>query len=49
MVLGYEEAYFSKGHSDSKSKYSEDYIMKMPDFLVDTIFVDFAGKVFQQT
>ena len=30
-------------------KYSEDDIIKMLEFLVDNIFVVFAGKVFQQT
>ena len=38
-----------KEHSDSKSMYSEDDIIKMLEFLVDNIFVVFAGKVFQQT
>ena len=47
LVLGHEESYFVKEHSDSKHKYSEDDIIKMLEFLVD-IFVDFAGKVFQQ-
>ena len=49
LVSGHEETYFVKEHSDSKSKYSEDYIIKMLEFLVDNIFVVFAGKVFQQT
>ena len=49
LVLGHEETYFVKEHSDSKSKYSEDDIIKMLEFLVDNIFVVFAGKVFQQT
>ena len=31
-----------------KNKYSEDDIIKMLEFLADTIFVVFAGKVFQQ-
>ena len=44
LVLGHEETYFVKEHSDSK--YSEDDIIKMLKFLVDNIF---AGKVFQQT
>ena len=48
LVLGHEESYFVKEHSDSKHKYSEDDIIKMLDFLVDNIFVVFAGKVFQQ-
>ena len=49
LVLGHEEAYFVKEYSDSKNKYSEDDIIKMLEFLVDNIFVFFAGKVFQQT
>ena len=47
LVLGHEESYFVKEHSDSKHKYSEDDIIKVLEFLVD-IFVVFAGKVFQQ-
>ena len=39
LVLGHEESYFVKEHSDSKNKYSEDDITKMPDFLVDNILV----------
>ena len=49
MVLGHEETYFVKEHSYSKNKYSEDDIIKMLEFLVDIIFVAFAGKVFQRT
>ena len=37
-----------KEHSDSKSKYNEENIIKMLECLVDKIFVVFAGKVFQQ-
>ena len=48
LVFGHEESYFVKEHSDSKHKYSEDDIIKMLEFLVDNIFVVFAGKVFQQ-
>ena len=49
LVLGHEETYFVKEHSDSKSKYSEDDIIKMLEFLVDNIFVVFAGEVFRRT
>ena len=49
LVLGHEETYFVKEHSDSKNKCSEDDIIKMLEFLVDNLFVVFAGKVFQQT
>ena len=48
MVLGREGPYFVKKHSDSKNKYTEEDIIKMLEFLVDNIFVVFAGKVFQQ-
>ena len=34
---------------DFKHNYSEDDIIKMLEFLVDNIYVDFVGKVFQQT
>ena len=37
-----------KKHSDSKNKYTEEDIIKMLEFLVDNIFVVFAGEVFQQ-
>ena len=47
-VLGREGAYFAKEQSDSKSKYIEEDIIRMLDFLIDNIFVVFAGKVFQQ-
>ena len=46
---GHEETYFVTEHSDSKNKYSEDYIIKMLEFLVVNIFVFFAGRVFKQT
>ena len=40
--------YFVREHSDSKSKYTEEDIIRMLGFLVGNIFVVFAGKVFQQ-
>ena len=48
LVLGREGPYFVKEHSDSKNKYTDEDIVKMLEFLVDNIFVVFAGKVFQQ-
>ena len=48
LVLGRETPYFVKEHSDSKNKYTEEDIINMLEFLVDNIFVVFAGKVFQQ-
>ena len=47
LVLGREGPYFVSEHSDSKSKYTEEDIVRMLEFLVDNIFVVFAGKVFQ--
>ena len=44
LVLGHEETYFVKEHSNSKNKYSEDDIIKMLEFLVDNIFVVFCRK-----
>ena len=48
LVLGREGPYFVREHSDSKSKYTEEDIIRMLEFIVDNIFVVFAGKVFQQ-
>ena len=48
MALGREGPYFVKKYSDSKNKYPEEDIIRMLEFLVDSIFVVFAGKVFQQ-
>ena len=48
LVLGREGPYFVRERSDSKSKYNEDDIIRMLEFLVDNIFVVFAGMVFQQ-
>ena len=47
--MGYEKSYFVKLHTDSKQKYSEVDIVRMLDFLIDNIFVEFGGLVFQQT
>ena len=46
LVLEHEGPYFVKEHSDSKNKYTEEDIIKMLEFLVDNIFVVFAGKAF---
>ena len=46
MVLGREGPYFVKEHSESK--YTEEDINKMLEFLIDNILVVFLGKVSQQ-
>ena len=43
LVLGCEEPYCVKEHSDLKNKYTEDDIINMPEFLVDNIFVVKGG------
>ena len=48
LVLGREGPYFVREHFDSKSRYTEEDIIRMLEFLVDNIFVVFAGKFFQQ-
>ena len=48
LVLGREGPYFVRGHSNSKSKYTEEDIIRMLKFLVDNIFVVFAWNVFEQ-
>ena len=48
LVLGHEGPYIVREHSDSTSKYTEEDIIRMLEFLVDNIFVVFAGKVFKQ-
>ena len=40
--------YFAEEYSDLKSKYTEDDIINLLEFLVDNIVVLFGGKVFQQ-
>ena len=47
LVLGRKEPYFVKEHSDSNSKYTEEDIINMLEFLVHNIVVIFAGKVLQ--
>ena len=41
--------YFVKEHSDAKQKYTEQDIVGMLEFLIDNIFVEFGGLIFQQT
>jgi hypothetical protein len=48
-VLRREKCYFVKDHSDSTKKFSETDITNMLEVLIDSIFVFFGGRVFQQT
>jgi len=42
-------AYFVINHTNSKTKYTEDDIVNMINFLIDNIFIEFGGRIFQQT
>jgi hypothetical protein len=48
-VLGKQDAYFVRHHSDSPYKYYEADIKGMLAFLVDNIYVVFGDQVFQQS
>jgi len=47
VVHGFK-AYFVKNYTNSKTKYTEDDIVNMINFLIDNIFI-FGGRIFQQT
>ena len=36
-------------HSDAPQKYSDADVIKMLEYLIDNIFVEFCGRIFQQT
>ena len=38
-----------KNYSKSDKKYTEDEIVNMMEFLIDNLFVQFGGRVFQHT
>ena len=48
IVVGYNSTYFVKDHSNGKHKYTENDIIRMIDFLIDNIFVECGGEIFQQ-
>jgi hypothetical protein len=49
LVIGKQDTYFVKHHSDSPYKYSEADIKSMLGFVVDNIYVVFEDQVFQQS
>ena len=49
IVVKYNTAYFVKGDSDAPYKYTEIDVVNMVNFLIDNIFVEFGGRIFQQT
>ena len=48
IVITRQLGYFSN-NIDAKSKYTDVEVIKMLNFLIDNIFVKFAGKTFRQT
>ena len=48
IVITNTSSYFVKYHSDAKHKYTEDDIVNMLDYLIDNIFVEFGGEMYQQ-
>ena len=49
VVIGYKDTYFVRDHSDAPQKHSDADAIKMLEYLTDNIFVEFGGRIFQQT
>ena len=49
VVTGYKDTYFVWDHSDAPQKYSDADVIKMLEYLIDNFFVEFGGRIFQQT
>ena len=49
VVISYKDTYFVRDHSDAPQKYSDADVKKMLEYLIDNIFVEFGGRIFQQT
>ena len=48
VVLGYNSTYFSNKIQKGKTCYSEEQVISILEFLIDSIFVSFGGILFQQ-
>ena len=48
FVLGYNSTYFSNKFQKGKTCYSEEQVISMLVFLIDSIFVSFGGALFRQ-
>ena len=49
VVIGYKDTYFVWNHSDASQKYSGADVIKMLEYLIGNIFVEFCGWIYQQT
>ena len=47
-IVKYNSTYFVKSHAYTKHKYTEDDIVRMINFLIDNIYVECGGEIFQQ-
>ena len=49
VAIGYKDTYLVRDHSDAPQKYSDADIIKMLEYLIDNIFVEFSRRRLQQT
>ena len=49
VVIGYKDTYLVRDHSDAPQKYSDAEVIQVLEYLIDNIFVEFGGRIFQQT
>ena len=49
VVLSYNSTYFSTKIQKGNTCYTEEQVISMLEFLIDNIFVSFAGALFQQS
>ena len=49
VAIGCKDTYFVRDHSDAPQNYSDADVIKMLEYLIDNIFVEFGGRIFQQT
>ena len=47
--IGYKDTYFVKNHSDAPHKYSDADVIQMLEYLIDNVFVEFCGRIYQLT
>ena len=48
IVVSYNTSYFVKNDTEARQKYTEVEVIKMVHFLVDNIFVELGGYIYQQ-
>ena len=46
LPLATKNTYFVRDHSDAPQKYSDADVIKMLEYLIDNIFVEFGGRIF---